>query len=153
VISRSESRGFACDDAAVDGRVGLLGGLMAAAALAACSALASTYDGWKVGSLENCPEPNFNPGLGESQPRTWDCSVSLAMWLQAARDGFDHRDPTHAPIARTTLHQSATSHQNLASCCFIAVFELTDGTVRAIGVAHLGVDYSRVTTVNFGPDT
>jgi hypothetical protein len=153
VISRSEWRAFACDDAAVDGRVGLLGGLMAAAALAACSVFAPTYDGWTVGDLETCPEPNFDFLKGENQPSTWDCAASLAMWLKAAGDGFDRRDPGHAPVTRASLHEYAGHAQFLSNCCLVAVFELADGSVRAIGAAHLGVVYSRVSTVDYGPDT
>ena len=114
--------------------------------------VAPTYDGWRVGSLETCPTPNFDPANDESQPTAWDCDASLAVWLSAAREGFDRRDPTHAPVARATLHHSARSTKNLANCCEVAVFELTEGTVRAIGVAHLGVLYSRVSTVDYGPD-
>jgi hypothetical protein len=111
---------------------------------------APTYDGWKVGGLDTCPEPDFDPAVG--QPVTWDCEASLATWLRAAREGFDRRDPTHGSVANVTLHFTATSTKNLANCCEIAVFELTDGSVRAIGVAHLGVDYSRVTSIDYGPD-
>jgi hypothetical protein len=112
---------------------------------------APTYDGWKVGGVDNCPAPNFDPAL-EPQPTAWDCDESLALWLAAARDGFDRRDPTHPPIAKATLHYTATSTVNLANCCEIVVFELTDSSIRAIGVAHFGVLYTRVTSIDYGPD-
>jgi hypothetical protein len=111
---------------------------------------ALTYDGWKVGSSETCPVPNFDIQVG--QPTTWDCDASLAAWLDAASEGFDRRDPSHVPIVRTTLHEYAGGARFLSNCCEVAVFELADGTIRAIGVAHVGVDYSRVSVVDYGPD-
>jgi len=152
VISRSDWRAFACDDAAVDGRVWVLRSLFAAAALAACSLFSPAYDGWTVGDLETCPPPNFNPARGEAQPSTWDCDASLEVWLSAAKEGFDRRDPSHAPVVRTTLHEYAGNATFLSNCCLVAVFELSDGTTRAIGVTHLGVEYSRVAAVDYGPD-
>jgi len=113
--------------------------------------VAPTYDGWKVGGIDTCPAPNFDPAV-EPQPTAWDCDDSLAVWLAAGRDGFDRRDPTHPPVGRATLHYSATSKVNLANCCEIVVFELADGSVRAIGVAHFGVLYTRVTAIDYGPD-
>ena len=115
------------------------------------SVIAPTYDGWKVGGVDDCPTPNFDPAI-EPHPTAWDCDASLAVWLAAAREGFDRRDPAHPPIARATLHYTATSTVNLASCCEIVVFELADGSIRAIGVAHLGVVHTRVTPVDYGPD-
>lgn len=152
VISRSETPVAACDDAAVDERVGLLASFMTAAALAACSTLAPTYDGWTVGDLDTCPMPNFNEAIGEEQPSTWDCDASLALWLGAAGQGFDRRDPNHAPVVRTTLHWYAGNARYLSNGPEVAVFELADGTVRAIGVGHVGVDYSRVHVTDYGPD-
>jgi len=110
---------------------------------------APVYDGWKVGSLDTCPTPNFDPAV--SQPVTWDCDASLATWLDAARERLDIRDPAHAPVVRGTLHQTATS-KPVHYCCEIAVFELGDGSVRAIGVAHIGVDYQHVAAFDYGPD-
>lgn len=109
-----------------------------------------TYDGWTVGAPEGCPEPNFDPASG--RPSAWDCEATLELWLSAAREGFDRRDPTHATVVRATLHQYAGNGRFLSNCCLVAVFEMKGGTVRAIGVTHLGVDYSRVASVDYGPD-
>ena len=110
-----------------------------------------TYDGWKVGDVDTCPSPNFD--LDGPQPTSgWDCAASLAVWLTAGREGLDRRDANHPLVTKATLHHSATSTVNLANCCEIVVFELADGSVRAIGVAHLGVDYSRVASIDYGPD-
>ena len=159
MISRNERRASACDDAAVDGFVGRHKTLAAAFAIVAVAvavlavrAYAPTYDGWTVGGVETCPPPNFDISNGESQPTTWDCTASLGVWLSAAAQGFDGRDPGHAPVVRTTLHEYAGNARFLSNCCLVAVFELSDGTTRAIGVTHLGVDYSRVAVVPYGPD-
>jgi hypothetical protein len=114
------------------------------------SLIAPMYDGWKVGGLEGCPEPDFDVTVG--RPATWDCAASLAVWLAAAREGFDRRDPGHAPVVRTTLREYVGDARFLSNCCLVAVFDLADGSIRAIGVAHLGVDYSRVAVVPDGPD-
>ena len=114
------------------------------------------YDGWKVGELETCP-----PGpILTSDPdayavgRPWDCDASLAVWLSAARDGFDRRDPSHAPVVRATLHSIASSVVSAGGLGYrVVVFELGDGTVRAIGVSHVNIDYqSPIVTNDFGRD-
>lgn len=151
MISRSEWPAFACDDAAVDGRGGLLVSLLIAPALAACVALARTYDGWTAGDLDTCPMPNWNPAI-EQQPRAWDCAATLARWLGEARVGFDRRDPGHAPVMRASLHQYAGGARYLSSAPEVAVFELADGSVRAIGVGHVGVDFQHLSVVDYGPD-
>ena len=123
---------------------------MAAAVIAAWTWRSTTYDGWTVGALEPCPPPNV-PNF-ESYPQAWDCDASLAVWLTAAREGFDRRDPDHAPVVRTTLHHYAGNAKFLSNCCLVAAFELADGTKRAIGVAHLGIVRDRVVAVEDGPD-
>jgi hypothetical protein len=131
--------------------VGPLSSLMVAVALAACSAIAPIYDGWQVGGLDTCPEPNFDAFKGERQPSTWDCDASLALWLKAASEGVDRRDPGHAPVVRATLHYNASNVTRLSNWFEVAVFELADGTVRAIGVGHFGVDYAHISTHDYGP--
>jgi hypothetical protein len=112
------------------------------------------YDGWKVGALETCPAgpiPTSRPAVG--QPSLWDCDASLAVWLSAARDGFDRRDPSHAPVVRATLHRIASNEVSAGFFREVVVFELADGSVRAIGVSHISVDYaSPVTAIDYGPD-
>ena len=113
---------------------------------------APTHDGWTAGDLDTCPEPNFDPQKGEEQPSLWDCEATLAQWLTAARAAFDQRDPDHAPIRRVTLHYNASNKKFLSTPLEVAVFELADGTVRAIGVGHFGVDFAHISTGDFGPD-
>jgi len=112
---------------------------------------APTYDGWKVGALETCPAPNFDPEKGETQPTAVDCEASLAMWLSAARDGFDRRDPGHEPVVRATLHHNASDVRILCNWFEVAVFELVDGTVRAIGVGHFCAGNAHLSTHDYGP--
>jgi hypothetical protein len=111
---------------------------------------APTYDGWKVDGLDTCPEPDFDPSAG--QPTAWDCGATLALWLKTAGDGFDRRDPGHAPVVRATLHYYGGNAKFLSNTCEVAVLELADGTVRAIGVGHVGVLYDHLATCDHGPD-
>ena len=113
---------------------------------------AATYDGWTAGDLDTCPEPNFDPAVGEAQPSAWDCAATLARWLAAARAAFDRRDPDHTPVRLATLHYNASNKQFLSAPLEVAVFELADGTVRAIGVGHFGVDFAHISTADYGPD-
>jgi hypothetical protein len=141
--------------------------IVMALVLVACSRanpITPTYDGLKIGPIETCPPGPIatdhpNPG----QPSLWDCDANLAIWLTAARHNFDCRDPSHAPVVRATLHQSASDTpagpgpgpvQIGAGIPYeVAVFELGDGTVRAIKVGHIDFDYrSPVFTVDCGPD-
>ena len=113
---------------------------------------APTYDGWRVGALNTCPEPNFDFTSGDSQPRSWDCDATLALWLSTAREGFDRRDPGHAPVLRASLHYNGSNKKFLSNPLQVAVFELADGTVRAIGVGHFGVNHAHLSTGDYGPD-
>jgi hypothetical protein len=110
---------------------------------------APTYDGWRVGPLDTCPMPNFDPAV--EQPTAWDCDASLEVWLAAAREGFDRRDPGHSAVVRTTLHQNGSNARVLCNWYEVAVFELTDGTTRAIGVGHFCTDYEHISTHDYGP--
>lgn len=88
-------------------------------------------DGWPVGPEVSCFDV--------------DCDLLLGL----ARDHLDRRDPGHAVVVRTTLHREgapvnpATGEQILRTRSggspSIAVFELADGTVTAIGVGYPGI--------------
>jgi len=123
----------------------LLGGFRA-------NLFAQTYDGWTVGAVDSCPEPDFDPAMGENQPSAWDCEATLALWLSRAREAFDRRDPDHAPVVRASLHYNGSNKTFLSTPLEVALFELTDRTVRAIGVGHFGVDYAHISTGDYGPD-
>jgi hypothetical protein len=113
---------------------------------------ASTYDGWTAGAVDSCPEPDFDPAMGENQPSAWDCDATLALWLTKAREAFDQRDPAHALVLRASLHYNGSNKRFLSNPLEVAVFELTDHTVHAIGVGHFGVDYAHLSTGDYGPD-
>jgi len=108
-----------------------------------------TVDGWKVGALDTCPMPNFDIVKGEPSPR--DCDATLALWLTTAREAFDARNPDHASVVRASLHFNGSSLHYLSPPPEVAVFDLADGTVRAIGVGHAGVDYTRLLAGGYGP--
>jgi hypothetical protein len=109
-----------------------------------------TYDGWRVGDGDACPiYPTWVPE--SERPSADECEANLAVWLGAATDGFDRRDPAHPPVVRVTLHHLATSKLHSANCCEVAVFELADGTLRAIGIAQEPMS-STLAPVDYGPD-
>ena len=120
------------------------------------------YDGWQPGALETCPD--LGAYVEPAKRSAAYCDANLAVWLSVAREGFDRRDPTHAPVVRTTLHEPSLERDrnglvvvNASGLVrMVAVFELADGTVRAIGVLHpFGdpaplIDTSRVVTMDYG---
>lgn len=109
----------------------------------------TTIDGWPIGALQTCPVPNVPRGA--PYPTQWDCQLGLSQWVAAAIEGFDRRDPGHAAIVRTTIHDESRAHARSGGCCKVAVFELADGSIRAIGVGHPGIETEQLTTVDFGP--
>jgi hypothetical protein len=92
---------------------------------------APVIDGWSVGS-----EVSF-----------FDSERELLLGL--ARDHLDRRNPGHAVVVRAALHHEGglidpeTGHEILRTYSGgaprIAVFELADGTVTAIGVGYPGI--------------
>jgi hypothetical protein len=99
-------------------------------------------DGWPVGAALPCtPEQK--------------CQELLA----AASAGLDRRNPGHADVVEGTLHAegrtvNASGETILitrsGSCCSVALFTLTDGTVRAIGVGYPGISTTPM-AIDFGP--
>ena len=89
-------------------------------------------DGWPVGDKVDCNE----------RP---DCDVLLRL----ARGRLDQRDPAHSAVARVTLYDEGTPTDPVSGdrilltrsggAPSIAVFELEDGTVTAIGVGYPGI--------------
>jgi len=89
-------------------------------------------DGWPIGTEVDCATRA-------------DCRVLLSL----ARDRLDARDPGHAAVARVTLRHEgtpvdpATGDRILLTrsggAPDVAVFELEDGTVTAIGVGYPGI--------------
>jgi hypothetical protein len=125
-------------------RVALLAAI--AALLAGCSvgplARAPVVDGWPIGSEFACAS---------------DLRCNALMPVATA--GFDRRDPGHPQIVRASLHREGSivdsqgNHMLMTrsgSCCSVAVFELADGSIRAIGVGYPGVSQTPV-AVDDGP--
>lgn len=89
-------------------------------------------DGWPIGAEIDCTSRA-------------DCAALLDL----ARSGLDRREPGHAAVMRVTLHvegtlvDPATGDRILLTrsggAPSVAVFELGDGTVTAIGVGYPGV--------------
>jgi hypothetical protein len=92
---------------------------------------APVIDGWLVG-----PEVSFFDGERD-------------LLLGLASDRLDRRDPGHAEVVRATLHREGASidpatgdeilRTRSGGAPSIAVFELADGTVTAIGVGYPGI--------------
>jgi hypothetical protein len=99
-------------------------------------------DGWPVG------EP-------------FECRIDDECWfyIPLATTALDHRDPGHVPIATATTHlQAAYRHEDgefrdpmcLGGCDMIVLFQLDDGSFKAIGAGSIGVS-REVTTRDYGP--
>ena len=116
----------------------------------------ATYDGWRIGALETCPPYPAEPTAPGTELTTSECEDNLAHWLAVGRDGFDRRDPNHEPIVRATLHDLDTKTFHSARCCGIAVFELADGSIRAIGINLVVFPFGNPSYANnvidYGPD-
>jgi hypothetical protein len=122
-------------------RVGLV---ITAIAASACGPFAGdpVVDGWPIGSETNCSIEDRCPEL-----------------LTTAQVGFDRRSPGHPAVVAVTLHlegrlagsdSGEVLYTRSGSCCWVARFELADGTVRAIGVGYPGVSETAV-VVDVGP--
>ena len=89
-------------------------------------------DGWPIGTEVDCATRA-------------DCGLLLRL----ARDRLDARDPGHVAVARVTLRHEGTSVATATGDRIlltrsggapdIAVFELLDGSVTAIGVGYPGI--------------
>jgi hypothetical protein len=74
------------------------------------------------------------------------CEERCLPAIEAATVGFDEREPEHPEIAGVTLHAlgrevDAAGRIKIlmhSGSLWVAVFELVDGTVRAIGVGYPG---------------
>ena len=116
-------------------RIGVVAGtLMVAAALVGCATVqpGTLVDGWSVGEQKTC-------AVGDER--------CVALLPEATR-GLDRRDPGHPPITAATLHEEGgypgKNGEVLLSvrsggCCDVALFQLADGSVRAIGVGYPGI--------------
>ena len=99
------------------------------------------------GLLREPPDPLID-GWSVGSEVSW-FEVDREVLLGLARDHLDRRDPGHAAIVRATLHceggliDPSTGQQvlrtNSGGAPRIAVFELADGAVAAIGVGYPGI--------------
>jgi hypothetical protein len=109
----------------------------------------TVVDGWSIGAeVASCTSTHV---LEE----TSDCKERLTV----ATAGLDRRDPGHAGVVRVSIHREgryryANGNVGLVTrsggCCAVAVFALSDGSVRAIGVGRIGVS-TTVSAVDYGP--
>lgn len=97
-------------------------------------------DGWGIGEPFDCTDAD------PQRP----CSVLLPLAQQA----LDNRDPFHARVVAGRLYEEGPdSHGNLVTRStpfLVAVFQLADGSARAIGVGYPGVSTTPM-TLPFGP--
>ncbi len=107
------------------------------------SSVDRVVDGWPIGSEVICAADDSQCGA----------------LMRTAIAGFDRRDPGHPQIARASLHSEGTlldasgNHiltTRSGGCCDVAVFELADGSTRAIGVGYPGVSRTPM-AIDTGP--
>ena len=84
----------------------------------------SVVDGWGIGAPYACTD------LDPERP----CSALIPFAGQV----FDRRDPGHVPVVWAQLHEEEPIVSR-TSPLFIAVFQLADGSIRAIGVGYPGI--------------
>jgi hypothetical protein len=117
--------------------------LTLAIAVAACDLPepVALVDGWPVGAVYGCSEPRCEP------------------YIRVAVDGLDGRDAGHAPIIGATLHELGLmvgTDGRPVSLAYsggqpsVVLFQLADGSVRAIGVKYHGVS-RQASAVDWGP--
>ena len=99
-------------------------------------------DGWPVGEPFQCRID------GECE-----------FYVPVATTALDDRDPGHAPIVNVTMNlQSAYRQEDgdfrqpicSGGCFVIVLFQLADGSVKAIGAGTIGIS-REVTTRDYGP--
>jgi hypothetical protein len=88
-------------------------------------------DSWPVGEPLDCPDAG-----------------RCAELVRVGLEGFDERDPGHAPVVATELHREGgfvdpSGRRILTTrsggCCQVLLMRLADGSTRAIGVGYPGV--------------
>ena len=98
-------------------------------------------DGWPIGPPADC------------------ASTPCEEWLAVAQARLDVRDPGHAEVVKATLHSEGALvapegglqvFARSGGCCAVAVFELADGTVEALGVGTPGISQT-IEAIDFGP--
>jgi hypothetical protein len=97
-------------------------------------------DGWGIGEPFSCTDAD------PQRP----CSVLLPLAQQA----LDNRDPFHPKVVAGRLYEegpdSNGNRVTRSTPFLVAVFELADGSARAIGVGYPGVSTTPM-TLPFGP--
>lgn len=122
----------------------LLPVVLALAAVAGCGQVGSTIDGWLIGSVATCTDRTVTAEGVEVQRGT--CAELMA----AAARAFDARDPNHAPVVRSQLYDRRSPPGSYGGLQFVQVFQLVDGSLRAIGVGWPGVSVTPY-TIDYGP--
>lgn len=102
--------------------------------------LTGVIDGWGIGQPFSCTDAD------PERP----CSTLLPL----ARQALDSRDPFHPTVVGERLYQEGPDgNGNLVTRStpfLIAVFQLADGSARAIGVGYPGVSTTPM-TIPLGP--
>ena len=110
--------------------------------LARCfpSGASPVVDGWPIGDPYVCSDPQCGP------------------YLELATEGLAARNPGHPEIVEVTLHrhgvilgEDGQPLRYLSDRPSIAVFRLVDGSVRAIGVGHVGIAWGKPSVFDWGP--
>jgi len=122
---------------------GIAAALLTALFLTACgpSGPSPVIDGWPVGHAYVCSDPACKP------------------YLEIGVDGLAGRDPGHAAIVSVTLHELGVligSNGQPVLLVYsggqpsVVLFQLADGSTRAIGVKYIGVS-REASALDWGP--
>lgn len=121
-------------------------------ALLALAAMAGCAGGGQPGSLVD------DWAIGEAAPCASEDAKCLAM-VEVATTALASRDPGHAPILQTTLHEEGLYPNRdgelgqlfrSGGSPMVVLFQLADGTHRAIGVKYVLRD-DIPTAYEYGP--
>jgi hypothetical protein len=103
-------------------------------------------DGWSIGPEEACASDHVqSPNCGQR--------------LSVAIRGLDRRNRHHASVVRIAMHDEGQYRDpsgqvglvaRTGNCCTVAVLELSDGSIRAIGVGTAGISRA-LKAFDYGP--
>lgn len=132
---------------AVGGKLAVTVGWLLATLVGGCSGSGPSplIDGWPIGEPYVCDVPTARSG---------NCTTEVADLVRTAQAGLDRRNPGHAAVAKLTLHhEGVLANGGLltrSGLCHVALFTLSDGNVRAIGVCYPGIS-TVPQAVDYGP--
>jgi len=96
---------------------------LALALLGGCANAPPVIDGWEIGEPVNCGS-----------------EVPCNQYAQAATNRLDRVAPGHAPIVSIEVRDQARIHARSGGSILVVVLRMADGSTRAFGVGHAGIE-------------